>query len=767
MSPCTAVPQQVLTGGDEATGQILKSLFSSSPEEQTKAAHELRLLLNHGPEDKLMERLLQAGALPRLVLLLQSDHSWQLQNEAAWVLCNIACGTSEHTQAVVDAGAVPALARLLRHTSSEVCHTAMWALANVGADNHINRNLVLAQDVFTPLLRILDDTNINELRTGAWLLRVLCAENSSPTYFTHLARCVPAVCSLTLHNDDTVSTEASQALVSLVKTHTHNAQAALCPTFYPKLLKLFRSKPQNRALATAVAALQNLEPNTDDNTKALKKSRRKTSTGPSQCCVATRSTPKRCGYLSPAMSTKTQLRRSVMKTRLSTKKLMKTTPNHSASNIYLKKGEIFKAVEMGDLDKVEALIHDTGPVVTKPQTGCTLLHAAAANNQAEVVLLLLKFISPNIVNKEGRTPAHLAAIKGHTQVLRILMADDGLNHDKRDNSNRTYKDLLAAPLFEAVLWRDKRRIQEVLSLGGDPDYHAGRMVEGALARELRVTTARHLALTLHGQTILSMLPQMGPLRLRVKAARSQASGPDVYKMDTDPRGYVCILSYSSFKDRPDLDLEGSHSDVNNLSNVFGKMGCTGHSHSSLTAHQTKQVLTSVRDMEVLDHVGCAVFVISSHGVGNEKFLTNDMKLLTTEWVCGLFKDSECPRLKHKPKLFIFDFCCGYYKDQTPRSSSTIHDTRVEEPLRDMMCLYSSDGSFTSYTFTKDGTPFITALCRTLAQHAHDNEFGELYREFLKEHAKTLLTGVPQLCNFGFTKKFYFTPVSPSDTVRAP
>lgn len=245
----------------------------------------------------------------------------------------------------------------------------------------------------------------------------------------------------------------------------------------------------------------------------------------------------------------------------------------------------------------------------------------------------------------------------------------------------------------------------------------------------------------------------------VTPAVIQTTAPDMYKMDKDTKGYVCSLSYSSFKDRPDLDLEGSHADVHNLANVFAKMGYTGLTYSSLTADQTKRVLSSVRDMEMLDQVSCAVFIIASHGVGNEKFLTSDMELLTTEWLCDLFKDSECPQLKNKPKLFIFDFCCGYYENQTLRQACRSKCTRVVEPLKDMMCLYSSSGGFTSYTFNKDGTPFTTALCRTLAHHAHNKELGDLYREFLKEYTKTSPTAVPQLRNYGFTKKFYFNPKS--------
>lgn len=244
-------------------------------------------------------------------------------------------------------------------------------------------------------------------------------------------------------------------------------------------------------------------------------------------------------------------------------------------------------------------------------------------------------------------------------------------------------------------------------------------------------------------------------------ASLQTSAPDVYKMDTDPRGYVCILNYSSFKDRTDLHIAGSETDVRNLADVFEQMGYAGHNYSSLTADQTRQVLTSVRDMEVLDHVGCAVFIISSHGHGKEEFLTSDLKHLTTQWVKDLFKDSECPKLKNKPKLFIFDFSNGYYKNQISIENSRTKCKRVSEPLRDMMCLYSSGGDFTAHSFSGDGTAFTRTLCQTLVQHAHNKEFGDLFREFLVAYQKTSPSFAPQLCNIGFTKKFYFNPATGS------
>lgn len=231
-------------------------------------------------------------------------------------------------------------------------------------------------------------------------------------------------------------------------------------------------------------------------------------------------------------------------------------------------------------------------------------------------------------------------------------------------------------------------------------------------------------------------------------------------MDTQPRGYVFILNYDSFSGRPDLDLEASQNDTQNLGNMFGQMGYRGDSHSSLTAKDTKEVLMKVRDMEMLNDVGCAIFIISSHSINNTTFLTSDLKHITTDWLLSLFNEAECPQLKNKPKLFIFDFCRGYYNDGDAAAlKETYTLTRVQEPLRDMLCLYSSNCGITSYSYSKDGSAFTTSLCRTLARHSHNKELYDLYIELIKECGKISPSTVPQLRNIGFTKQFYFNPIS--------
>ncbi|XP_066989115.1 caspase Dronc-like isoform X2 [Macrobrachium rosenbergii] len=443
--------------------------------------------------------------------------------------------------------------------------------------------------------------------------------------------------------------------------------------------------------------------------------------------------------------------------------------------------ELFEAVDQGDIQKVKDLIQHVGPSVRNPDTGFTLLHSAALRNQKDIAEFLLELISPNVVSTQNQTPAHLAAQEGHLDVLKILLADREANPTIKDAQSLTCRDMLEDSLLRAILSGNTKRTSELLALGANPDCQ----VDGVVSRELDITTPRQLAVSLNHESILRLFPKsqkshlnpiqsrqknppthvkgykigedqtLGPLRIKVKARTNGIVEDDVHKMDSDSRGYVCILSFGSFERRPDLELEASEDDASNLANVFTQMGYLGEVHHSLTSDETKETLTRIRDMEELWDASSATFIISSHGTSNnDAFLASDMQQLSTEWLLGLFSDAECPQLKNKPKLFIFDFCRGYYTDSCASVLNSFRPTRVNEPQRDMVCIYSSSTGFTSYNFSKDGSSFPTAFCHTLAKHSHDLELNDIFRELVLECRKTSPL-IPLMKNIGFAKKFYF------------
>ncbi|TKS67386.1 Ankyrin repeat domain-containing protein SOWAHC [Collichthys lucidus] len=86
-------------------------------------------------------------------------------------------------------------------------------------------------------------------------------------------------------------------------------------------------------------------------------------------------------------------------------------------------------------------------------TGFTCLHWAAKQGKAELFSQLLAFakenaipVNVNVRSSAGYTPLHLAAMHGHTQVVRVLLSDWDADPEARDYSGRRAIQYLSPPL---------------------------------------------------------------------------------------------------------------------------------------------------------------------------------------------------------------------------------------------------------------------------------------------------------------------------------
>ncbi|XP_062288272.1 ankyrin repeat domain-containing protein SOWAHC [Scomber scombrus] len=86
-------------------------------------------------------------------------------------------------------------------------------------------------------------------------------------------------------------------------------------------------------------------------------------------------------------------------------------------------------------------------------TGLTCLHWAAKQGKAELLSQLLVFakenavpVNVNIRSSAGYTPLHLAAMHGHTQVVRVLLSDWEADPEARDYSGRRAIQYLPPPV---------------------------------------------------------------------------------------------------------------------------------------------------------------------------------------------------------------------------------------------------------------------------------------------------------------------------------
>ncbi|XP_037783305.1 uncharacterized protein LOC119579510 isoform X1 [Penaeus monodon] len=250
--------------------------------------------------------------------------------------------------------------------------------------------------------------------------------------------------------------------------------------------------------------------------------------------------------------------------------------------------------------------------------------------------------------------------------------------------------------------------------------------------------------------ILPPVNQDGLLTLNVRPVKTPVPpGPDVYDTTATPRGLVLILNYNRFHNQPHMTREGSHADIANLKNLCSQMGYEELVHCDLTKRQTIAALTRFRNQERLKSVGCALVAIMSHGIGTHTFYSSDMESISVNEVQNLFLDQQCPNLRNKPKIFLFNFCRGI---NIPAPMET---DAVREPPRNMICLYSTTESFLSYRDKVRGCPFIIAICEVLANHAHEMDLDNLIRVF---QGKYLANATPEIQNLGFYKRFFFNPI---------
>jgi hypothetical protein len=93
--------------------QLVNDINCGDAERQLQAVVAFRKLLSIEQNPPINE-VVASGVVPRFVEFLTFVQHPVLQFESAWTLTNIASGTTENTQTVINLGAVPYFVELLR-----------------------------------------------------------------------------------------------------------------------------------------------------------------------------------------------------------------------------------------------------------------------------------------------------------------------------------------------------------------------------------------------------------------------------------------------------------------------------------------------------------------------------------------------------------------------------------------------------------------------------------------------------------------------------
>ncbi|XP_071749978.1 uncharacterized protein, partial [Lepeophtheirus salmonis] len=164
--------------------EIKNKIKSKDIDEILSGATQFRSYLS---SEKLppIQTVIDSGVVPRFVELLSIKCSVYnnvdaktikpIRLESAWVLTNIASGSSEQTKVVVEYGAAPLLVDMLTEADVEIVDQAIWALGNISGDGEKTRDMIIYSKGVESIIYIGNklignSEHIKILRNLTWLL---------------------------------------------------------------------------------------------------------------------------------------------------------------------------------------------------------------------------------------------------------------------------------------------------------------------------------------------------------------------------------------------------------------------------------------------------------------------------------------------------------------------------------------------------------------------------------------------------------------------
>lgn len=209
-------------------------LYSTNIDEIYQGSYECRTLLSVEVNPPIQE-IITSGIVSRFIELLDASFYCQFGEnplcakarfESAWVLTNIASGTSDQTKYLVERGAVPFLVKMIGENDDLLVDQSVWALGNIAGDSENLRDKILDTNALTLIIDLINrylssQDHIKILRNLVWLLSNLNrGRNPLPSY-ENMAIALKAIEATIQVNDQEIVSDCFWCLSYIVDASSH------------------------------------------------------------------------------------------------------------------------------------------------------------------------------------------------------------------------------------------------------------------------------------------------------------------------------------------------------------------------------------------------------------------------------------------------------------------------------------------------------------------------------------------------------------------